>query len=248
MDPTAWTQEQQEQFMRALMGARLGVTTTSNPAALLGDTTPPAATDNTLSPDPLTALMSSMMSPSPGPLPSLNEVLSPFSAVADDVPSTLPGVTVPQPIQSRSFLQRLLPLFHLVLTFVLLGFFVLQSSSALSNAWVADSETESLTRWSYWADLRLRKQDISTARGVPFFAAFITLELILQSARILGGLDDVRPPVVVQMALLSLPQPIPSLIMNCYKYSQILGVLLDDIAGVIVGIGFSVWLANMISA
>jgi GET complex subunit GET2 len=57
----------------------------------------------------------------------------------------------------------------------------------------------------------------------------------------------VRPPMIVQMALPSLPPPFPNLILNGFKYYQILGTLLDDVAGVIVGLGIFVWLMGLVS-
>jgi GET complex subunit GET2 len=54
--------------------------------------------------------------------------------------------------------------------------------------------------------------------------------------------------MMLQLALPSLPPPVPSLVLNGFKYSQIVGVLFDDLAGVVVGIGFVVWVASLITA
>lgn len=249
VDPTAWTQEQQQQFMLALMGAPTGAPMLSNSSTLVGDGMAPNSTTSTVPQDPIATLMASMMSPAMDTLsPSLGGI-SPFNTTTmGDETSTIPGVRGPPPVQPRSFVQRILPFIHLFSAFSLLFFFILRSVSESSNSLTTDDNPATLSHWSDWADLRRRKQDILLNQKLPFFATFIALELALQSARILSGLDDVRPPLVVQMALPSLPPPLPSIILNGYKYSQILGVLLDDIAGIIVGIGFAVWIASIISA
>ena len=55
-------------------------------------------------------------------------------------------------------------------------------------------------------------------------------------------------PTLLAMAANALPPPIPSLIVNAMKYLQTGGILLDDLAAVVVGIGvlivISQWLAT----
>lgn len=53
--------------------------------------------------------------------------------------------------------------------------------------------------------------------------------------------------MLVALALPHLPSPIPFLVTNGLKYSQMLGAIRDDIAGVVVAFGFIVWIAGMVS-
>jgi hypothetical protein len=76
------------------------------------------------------------------------------------------------------------------------------------------------------------------------FAAYATtrsnLSLILQ--------DTVQPPALLALALPHFPPPIPSIIMNVMKYMQMGSVFLDDLAGLVVGIGFIVYFAGLFAS
>ncbi len=64
-----------------------------------------------------------------------------------------------------------------------------------------------------------------------------------------GNLQDpIQPPMLLAFALPHLPPPLPAVITNGLKYLQIGGVLFDDLAGLIVGVGFLVWVANWFAA
>lgn len=56
--------------------------------------------------------------------------------------------------------------------------------------------------------------------------------------------DPVQPPMLLSLALPSLPSPLPSLILNGMKYLQIGSVFLDDIAVLLFGIGMIIWVAS----
>ncbi|KAJ6614922.1 hypothetical protein B0H10DRAFT_2022875, partial [Mycena sp. CBHHK59/15] len=79
---------------------------------------------------------------------------------------------------------------------------------------------------------------------VPFFWAFVTLELVLHSLRIFSGFDAFRPPTLLALALPHLPPPIPSLIVHSMKYAQMGSLMLDDVAAAVVGVGLVVWLSS----
>jgi hypothetical protein len=53
--------------------------------------------------------------------------------------------------------------------------------------------------------------------------------------------------MLVSLALPSLPPPIPSLVTNGLKYAQIFSVLMDDLSGLIVALGFVVWASGFMS-
>lgn len=53
--------------------------------------------------------------------------------------------------------------------------------------------------------------------------------------------------MLLALALPHLPPPFPSIITNGLKYLQMGGLFLDDLAGLIVGLGFLVLLAGWLS-
>lgn len=50
--------------------------------------------------------------------------------------------------------------------------------------------------------------------------------------------------MLVAVVLPHLPPPFPSIILNVLKYFQIAGLFLDDVAGLIVGVGVIVFIAG----
>lgn len=50
--------------------------------------------------------------------------------------------------------------------------------------------------------------------------------------------------MLLSLALPHLPPPLPSIILNGMKYMQIGSVFLDDVAVLLFGVGFVVWLAS----
>ncbi|KAJ3501345.1 hypothetical protein NLJ89_g9376 [Agrocybe chaxingu] len=106
--------------------------------------------------------------------------------------------------------------------------------------------------WSRWAQLGRGSKGIEGVVGrfgvqvVPFFWAFTTLQIILHSLRIFSGFDAVQPPALLALALPHLPPPFPSLIVNALKYAQMGGAFLDDLAGLVVGVGFVVYFSGWV--
>jgi GET complex subunit GET2 len=50
--------------------------------------------------------------------------------------------------------------------------------------------------------------------------------------------------MLVALALPHLPPPFPSIILNILKYFQMGGLFLDDVAGLVVGVGFLILFAG----
>ncbi|KAI0294746.1 hypothetical protein BC826DRAFT_306922 [Russula brevipes] len=92
--------------------------------------------------------------------------------------------------------------------------------------------------WSRWA--RLASNPAESVWGieiVPFFWAFVSLELALNSTRIFFHFDSTQPPLPLRLVLPYLPKPLPSMIMYGMKHLQLLGTLVDDLAAAVVAIG-----------
>jgi hypothetical protein len=64
--------------------------------------------------------------------------------------------------------------------------------------------------------------------------------------RIFSGFDDIQPPMLVSLALPHLPPPLPAIIIVGITYLQVGGVLLDDIAGLVVGMGLIVGISSWV--
>jgi hypothetical protein len=52
--------------------------------------------------------------------------------------------------------------------------------------------------------------------------------------------DAVQPPTLIALALPHLPPTVSSVIVNALKYVQMGSLFLDDLSGVVVGLGFIV--------
>lgn len=137
--PTAWSQEQQQEFIRALMAENL---TGAPPAGMGPQRGMPALGSNAPAPgggeDPMAAMMSA---------------LSQFSGQPGTNTEMLSGQTM-QAIRPRTMLQKLMPLIHLVATWALLGYFVLFKEP---QAYELRTHTaENYNAWQRWADLGWR--------------------------------------------------------------------------------------------
>ncbi len=56
--------------------------------------------------------------------------------------------------------------------------------------------------------------------------------------------DNEQLPTLLSMAMPVLPPHIATIVVNGWKYIGLFSMLLDDLAGVLVGIGFIAWLAT----
>ena len=60
-------------------------------------------------------------------------------------------------------------------------------------------------------------------------------------------IGTIRPPALLSLALPHLPPPLPTIILTVLKYLQIGGIFLNDIAALLFGVGFFVWLSSWLA-
>ena len=194
LDPSSWSEAQQEQFMRAF-GA--GLNRGSSEPPLLSAGGPPQPTQRAVSEEPNMELLNALMAAqqqqpgSPGSTTTFSDTFPTFP-------------TVPKP---RSKLQKLLPLIHVVSVWCLFLFFTVWKEPAVhgkNSPWQGGENSF----WARWA--RLSPQSIRTQNETwqvqpvvrlcpvsvpgqilttpqPFWGALATLELLLFSFRIFSG-------------------------------------------------------------
>ncbi|GBE78578.1 hypothetical protein BKA93DRAFT_902562 [Sparassis latifolia] len=233
-DPSVWSEEQQRQFLNALLGGGLAPPPVSNNQPRLppssGSSAPPSEDE------PLAALMSSMTQFSDANGSSLMDSTTSAASsqkLADAKPKT--------------FLQKVLPLVHLLVAWALLAYFVFWKEPE-SYDLRTHGAVLSDTRWTRWAELAWKFPEQGWGvQAVPFFWAFTTSILVLHSWRVFSRLDTIQTPMLLAFALPHLPPPLPSIITNGMKYLQIGGIFLDDLAALLVGLGFLVWIAGWLA-
>ncbi|KAJ7433561.1 hypothetical protein FB451DRAFT_1345085 [Mycena latifolia] len=256
-DPSAWSAEQQAQFMQALMGGA------PPPGGAGGGGSPFGGMGENIS--PFAALMNARMGAGmgngipgaegerEGPFAPGTTENMPFAAMmgaagagAGIWPSLRKGPTAANTPPPKTRAQRLMPALHLAAMWALLAYFVVLLEPAAAGGGAEERGTA--WRWRQLApDAQSRVGGVAGVWGVqlvPFFWAFVTLELALHSLRIFSGFDAFRPPMLLALALPHLPPPIPAMIVHGMKYLQMGSLFLDDVAAVIVGIGLIIWLAT----
>ncbi|KAF4566493.1 hypothetical protein EYR36_011924 [Pleurotus pulmonarius] len=220
VDPSVWSQEQQAQLLQALIGGMPGPGQFPGMAPPIQGDIPPTPPD-----DPFATMMA-----------SLQQQSHPQAQATGKAPS----VNAPP-----SRLQKVMPFVHLGAMWLLLGYFVLYKEPELFQA--KAHLTQAVSLQSRWSEL-IRAPTVAGAWGitlVPFFWAFTTIQIVLHSMRILSGFDAVQPPMLLSLALPHLPPTITSIVVNGMKYMQMASLFLDDIAGLIVGIGFLIFFSNL---
>ncbi|KAI0761161.1 hypothetical protein BD413DRAFT_591879 [Trametes elegans] len=237
-DPSVWSEEQQAQFMNALLGAagRGGPEQPRLPSS--SSSAAPGASPASAPPlpegDPMAALMSALQQGGGGAPPGFQ----------------FPGAGLAQssPPKPKTFVQKLMPIIHVVAAWALLAYFVLWREPEAFDAKTHGAQPAE-SRWRRWAELSWKSpEDGWGVQTVPFFWAFTTLALVLHSWRIFTNLDPVQPPMLLAFALPHLPPPLRIIITNGLKYLQIGGVFFDDISALIVGVGFLIWAASWVSS
>ncbi|KAG6916922.1 hypothetical protein DXG01_004683 [Tephrocybe rancida] len=233
-DPSVWSEQQQQQLLQAIMmGNR-------SPESLPGLT--PTDVDPSLPPmdNPFAAMLSG------------GGAFPPFPGVGvGGAAGKAPAAETPGP---PTRLQRLMPFVHLVTMWCLLAYFVLYMEPK-----VHAEISENLDKlgagglWRRWAELGRASGLAEVAlilriQVLPFFWAFTTLQIVLHSVRIFSGFDAVQPPMLLAFALPHLPPPLPSIIVNGMKYLQMGSLFLDDLAGLLVGLGFIVLFSGWLTA
>jgi len=212
-DPSAWSNEQQQQFLQALLGGALP----REPRSF--DVHTPLA--NSAGPDdPLLAFLSG---------------LGIEGGIGRGAEAVSLSRTEPKP---KTFIQKLLPLLHVIAVWALVAFFIFWREPEMFQA-RNSVVVSSGNIWNRWARLASGPAEQSTwgIEIVPFFWAFVSLELALNSTRIFFDFDSAQPPLLLTLALPYLPKPLPSVIMYGLRYLQLLGTLLDDLAAAVVAMG-----------
>ncbi|EIW86244.1 hypothetical protein CONPUDRAFT_148337 [Coniophora puteana RWD-64-598 SS2] len=234
-DPSVWSEEQQRQFFHALMGAGLGgqqAPSTGTPPQIAGSgfssggsragSLPP---QQDVPGDPLAAMMAQLAQMDPSAAGKMQQQ-SPFMQ---------PPMQM-QPQKEPTLLQKMLPLLHVFSAWLLLAYFALwrePRAFAESAGDVVDS-----TVWKRWADLAWKAPGEGWGvQFVPFLWAFVTIQIILHSTRIMLGTNRFQPPMLLSLAMAYLPPPFPSLITNGLRYISLGGAFLDDLASVVFGLG-----------
>ncbi|KAG6840519.1 hypothetical protein C0991_006192 [Blastosporella zonata] len=230
-DPSVWS-EQQQQLLQALMSG------TRSPESLPGLT--PTDVDPSMPPmdNPFAAMLASG-----GAFPPF-----PGAGVTGKAPAT---EAQGPPTQSR--LQKMMPFVHLLTMWCLLAYFVMYMEPRVHSETVGNLDSLGGGLWRRWAELGRANGlgDIAMILRIqvlPFFWAFTTLQIVLHSVRIFSGFDAVQPPTLLAIALPHLPPPLPSTIVNGMKYLQMGSLFLDDLAGLLVGLGFIVWFSGWLVA
>ncbi|KAJ8517258.1 hypothetical protein ONZ45_g5531 [Pleurotus djamor] len=158
-----------------------------------------------------------------------------------------PSGKTPAAVQTPpSKLQKIMPFIHLAAMWMLLGYFVLFKEPEMFKERTSSVD---VGVWSRWGEL-MRSPSVAGAWGialVPFFWAFTTIQIVLHSMRIISGFDTVHPPALLSLALPHLPRMVSTIVINGMKYMQMMSLFLDDLAGLVVGVGFIVFFSNLYS-
>ncbi|KAJ7155895.1 hypothetical protein B0H12DRAFT_45727 [Mycena haematopus] len=253
-DPSAWSMEQQTQFLQALMG---GMPPPQSQPALTSAAPGPFAEMPAMENNPFAAMM--QMAAAGG---GAGGAFPPMGGEADAGPMGGFGAGMgmgkaPDVAPPKTLVQRLMPAVHLFSVWALLMYFVLVMEPAAHEAGaggVAEPGGIGFAwRWRQLTGGAKGQLSATFASGwgvqvLPLFWAFVTLELVLHSLRIFSGFDVFRPPTLLALALPYLPPPISSVIVHGMKYMQMGSMFLDDVAALVVGIGLVIWLATWMKA
>ncbi|KAF8168444.1 hypothetical protein B0H34DRAFT_761211 [Crassisporium funariophilum] len=235
-DPSVWLPEQQQQFLQALMNASSSPLPQSSP---IGD---PIPMDSTLPPmdNPFDALLGAQNGAGVG-----GGMFPPFG------PGMSGKASAGNEESQQTKLQKAMPLIHILAMWCLLAYFVLWFEPQAHGAVTGENVRILGTGlWKRWSELGQQNPLLSNAARtfrvqiVPFFWAFTTLQIALHSVRIFSGFNSIQPPMLLALALPHLPQPLPSIIVNALKYMQMGTLFLDDLAGLVVGIGFIIYFSG----
>ncbi|KAM6497810.1 hypothetical protein JOM56_005758 [Amanita muscaria] len=235
LDQNVWTSELQGQFLQALMaGAR----------------------QPTHFPDPIQQLRTvSQSSTSDRRSVSRESSLPPFDAIMPPFPldpqfESRQGMNVPatRVQKPKTLYQKLVPAIHLMAMGCLLLWFVLWRGGEYSYLeHGGDAMSVNPRFWERWTELARRPPQIMQEPfGVNFFWAFTTLQIVLHSTRLLSGIDDLQPSTFLSLVLSQLPQRISTVVLSILRYMQLGAMFLDDVACLVVALGFLVYIATLI--
>ncbi|KDQ17523.1 hypothetical protein BOTBODRAFT_29704 [Botryobasidium botryosum FD-172 SS1] len=240
-DPSVWSQEQQQEFMRALMG---GVPPPSGGDA--AGAAPPSS-------DPFANLLAQFAAGAggePGAMPPNMGGMGGLGGMMGMGMPPFAGGGPPQaqqtPPKPKTLFQKLSPLLHLLSTVLLVVYFVLYAEPARYDDG-AQAVIPIQGRWQRWAALATRPSDVFGVQVVPIFWSFVTLQLALHSMRIFTAPEPAAPTGFFSMALSMVPQPYNTMIVQGLKYVKMGGMLMDDLAVLVFTLGIVVWLAGWFS-
>lgn len=180
MEPGGWPQDQQEQFMRALLGANLAGKGPESPSNLLRDT-PGTHANQQDAQDPFAMLMASMAGAQGNASGLGMPVFSGETAGSQGAPP-FPGMQFPvapaAPPRSKSLTQKLLPLLHILVVMMLLLYSIIWTEAAAFTARAgADvftgTDEKGESRWRRWAELGWRAAE-SEGWGVQAIVSKVT--------------------------------------------------------------------------
>jgi len=222
--PSAWSQEEQQEFFQALMTAQQP----GAPNLRARDPPLPSNEMQDEAPDPALASMMSAMSKLTG---------------QPGGPAMAPPAQVARP---KTTIQKLMPLIHLFASWCLLVFFI--AFHEPSDYSMMDLVTGKSAVFQRWSELKWRptKGEFGV-QAVPFFWALVTLQLVLHSTQLLTGLNPIQIPSIVGLALPHLPANISAIVMNVLTYARMGNMFLNDIAGIVFGMGLFIFISSLFS-
>ncbi|KAF8639399.1 hypothetical protein AX17_001524 [Amanita inopinata Kibby_2008] len=239
LDPNIWSPEIQQRLMQAMMAGA------QSPDALPGQ----------LSARPRKVSQASDgRSSREGSVPPFDEMMASTLFPVDMKMGA--NATMQEEQKPKTMMQKLVPVIHMLAIWTLLVWFIVWRrgeysylNSGLESSLVGDTKTRF---WERWANLSGKAPQllgsVSESVGVSFFWAFATLQIVLHSIRLFSGFDALQPPTLLAVVLPHLPQQISTVVLNGLRYLQMGSMLLDDIAWLIVGLGFLVYVATWITS
>ncbi|WVQ76692.1 hypothetical protein IAR50_006366 [Cryptococcus sp. DSM 104548] len=151
-------------------------------------------------------------------------------------PFPFPGM---QQQQGKSKVAKYFPLVHLVATLFLALFAVLWWEPALRSASAYQEEATTWSeRWSGFSGRRVK--GLGEVEVLPLFLAFVTVELILQSSRLLIFRSPPAPHALLQNFLPILPQGIARPLLTGSRYVNLLNQTYKDGCLLVFAVGMTV--------
>jgi len=152
------------------------------------------------------------------------------------------NASMAQERKPKTLVQKLVPVTHMLAMWCLLSWFVVWGGGKYS--YVQEGSTKQHF-WERLADLSRRPPSfMEQDTGVNIFWGFATLQLVLHSMRLFSGFDALQPPALLAFILPHLPPQLSTVVVSGLRYLQMGSMLLDDVAWVLVGLGFLVYIAT----
>ncbi|ODN96512.1 hypothetical protein L198_04226 [Cryptococcus wingfieldii CBS 7118] len=160
-----------------------------------------------------------------------------FGGADGSSPFPFPGMQ--QQSQGKSKVARYFPLVHLVATLFLALFAVLWWEPALRSASAYQEEATTWSeRWSGFSGRRVK--GLGEVEVLPLFLAFVTVELILQSSRLMIFRSPPAPHALLQNFLPVLPQGIARPLLTGSRYLNLLNQTYKDGCLLVFAVGMTI--------